>query len=120
MAKTLNEKIKAAMLEKEQAENRIKELVKKQKEQDRADRTRRLCKRMGMFESMIPESVNLTDEQFKSFLNLHVCTAANIERVQKTVMDNEKAAILGSTTIEAKPAEIAVNKPPQAVKHTAS
>ena len=28
----------------------------------------KLCKRMGLFESMLPESISLTDEQFQIFL----------------------------------------------------
>ena len=49
-------------------ENQRKKLIQEQKQQERKDRTKRLCKRMGLFESMLPESISLTDEQFQIFL----------------------------------------------------
>lgn len=46
----------------------VGKLIQEQKQQERKDRTKRLCKRMGLFESMLPESISLTDEQFQIFL----------------------------------------------------
>ena len=68
MAKTKAEKIADIELQLEQLENQRKKLVQEQKIQERKDRTKRLCKRMGLFESMLPESISLTDEQFQIFL----------------------------------------------------
>ena len=42
--------------------------MQEQKEQERKDRTNRLCKRMGLFEKLLPDCIKLTEEQFKSFL----------------------------------------------------
>ena len=66
--KTLNEKIEAAQAEITQRENHLKELRAKQKEQERKDRNHRLCKRMGLFEKLMPDTIALTDEQFQTFL----------------------------------------------------
>ena len=68
MAKTKAEKIAAIELQMTQLENQRKKLIQEQKQQERKDRTKRLCKRMGLFESMLPESISLTDEQFQIFL----------------------------------------------------
>ena len=68
MAKTKAEKIAAIELQMTQLENQRKKLIQEQKQQERKDRTKRLCKRMGLFESMLPESISLTDEQFHIFL----------------------------------------------------
>ncbi len=68
MAKTKAEKIADIELQLTQLENQRKKLVQEQKQQERKDRTKRLCKRMGLFESMLPESILLTDEQFQIFL----------------------------------------------------
>ena len=68
MAKTKAEKIAAIELQMTQLENQRKKLIQEKKQQDRKDRTKRLCKRMGLFESMLPESISLTDEQFQIFL----------------------------------------------------
>ncbi len=51
-----------------QLENKRKRLIQEQKEQERKDRTNRLCKRMGLFEKLLPDSITLTEEQFKTFL----------------------------------------------------
>ncbi len=51
-----------------QLENKKKRLIQEQKEQERKDRTNRLCKRMGLFEKLLPDSITLTKEQFKTFL----------------------------------------------------
>lgn len=74
MAKTKAEKIADIELQLEQLENQRKKLVQEQKIQERKDRTKRLCKRMGLFESMLPDTIPLTDEQFQIFLEKTVAT----------------------------------------------
>ena len=68
MAKTRLEKIESIKTEITQLENQRKRLLQAEKEQERKDRTRRLCKRAGLMESMLPDTISLTDEQFKIFL----------------------------------------------------
>jgi len=68
MAKTKAEKIAGIEEEIRQLENKKKRLIQEQKEQERKDRTNRLCKRMGLFEKLLPDSITLTEEQFKAFL----------------------------------------------------
>ena len=46
----------------------LKELLQKQKVQERKERTHRLCERGGYLESILPEYVSLTAEQVKTFL----------------------------------------------------
>ncbi len=68
MAKTKLEKIAGIEEEIRQLENRRRQLIQEQKTQERKDRTKRLCRRMGLFESLLPDSIPLTEEQFKTFL----------------------------------------------------
>ena len=68
MAKTKQEKIASIQEQIQQLKNQEKQLLQQQKEQERKDRTKRLCKHMGLFESLLPDTIPLTDEQFKSFL----------------------------------------------------
>lgn len=68
MAPTLAERIKKIETEIRQLENRRKQLLQQQREQQRKERTKHLCSRMEYFESLLPETINLTDEQFKAFL----------------------------------------------------
>ena len=66
--RTLEERIAAAQSKKEKEENNLNRLLQEQKEKDRAARTHRLCKRMGMLEEMLPDTIRLNDEQFQQFL----------------------------------------------------
>jgi hypothetical protein len=94
MARTTNDRIAAIELEMEQLANQRKELLQKQKEADRKARTNRLCKRGGLFESMLPDTITLTDDNFKLFLEKTAAnefgrrTLANI----KTEQDKQTAA----------------------------
>lgn len=74
MAKTTTEKIENLQEQIEQLENQRKRLLQQQKEQERKDRTKRLCKRAGLLESMLPETIPLTDEQFKILLEKTLLT----------------------------------------------
>lgn len=74
MAKTKAEKITGIEEEIRQLENKRRQLIQEQKAQERKDRTKRLCRRMGLFESLIPDSIPLTEEQFKTFLEQTVAT----------------------------------------------
>ena len=74
MAKTKIEKIAGIEEEIRQLENKKKRLIQEQKEQERKDRTNRLCKRMGLFEKLLPDTIPLTEEQFKTFLEQTIAT----------------------------------------------
>lgn len=89
--------------------------MQEQKAQERKDRTKRLCRRMGLFESLVPDTIPLTEEQFKTFL-------------EKTVMSDQARRILdeltarNAPTAPAQDAETAAqgNTPPAAkTAHTA-
>lgn len=74
MAKSYDERIAKTKLKIEQEQNRMKQFIQKQKKEERNAWTKRLCTRMGLFESMLPDSIPLTDEQFKIFLEKTVTT----------------------------------------------
>ena len=68
MSKTSLEKI--ANWDEEIAQIRNKQKLEKQKhaKAERAARTKRLCSRHGLLESMLPEIAGITDEQYKSII----------------------------------------------------
>ena len=92
MAKTKAEKIADIELQLEQLENQRKKLVQEQKAQERKDRTKRLCKRMGLFESMLPDTIPLTDEQFQIFLEKTVATEYGRRILDGLIAQNAAAA----------------------------
>jgi len=96
MSKSRIEKIESIKTEIEQLENQRKKLIQQQKEQERKDRTRRLCKRAGLLESMLPETITLTDDHFKTFL-------------EKTLLNDTSRRILNSLTSQATTASRAIS-----------
>lgn len=74
MAKTKTEKIASIEEQIAQLENQRKQLQQQQKEQERKDRTKRLCRRMGLLESLLPDAIPLTDEAFKTLLEKTILT----------------------------------------------
>ena len=74
MAKTKAEKIAGIDEEIRQLTNKKKRLIQEQKEQERKDRTNRLCKRMGFIEKLLPGTIPLTEEQFKTFVEQTIAT----------------------------------------------
>lgn len=92
MAKTKAEKIADIELQLEQLENQRKKLVQEQKIQERKDRTKRLCKRMGLFESMLPDTIPLTDEQFQIFLEKTVASEYGRRILDGLIAQNAAAA----------------------------
>ena len=57
-----------------QLENKKKRLIQEQKEQERKDRTNRLCKRMGFIEKLLPDTIPLNEEQFMTFVEQTIAT----------------------------------------------
>jgi len=62
----------------QEEQRRLKLLEKKQTERDRKDRNHRLCKRHGYLESILPDTINLTDEQFQDFVKQHIANKHGI------------------------------------------
>jgi len=75
MAKTTAEKIAERKSQIIELQNQCKKLAQEQKEKERKARTSRLCKRMGLLESLLPDTIPLTDEQFKTFLEKTVANS---------------------------------------------
>ena len=71
--RTLEQRIAVAKTKMEQSEKELNKLLKEQKEKDRAARTHRLCKRMGLLESMLPDTILLTESRFIILIQLTKC-----------------------------------------------
>lgn len=97
MAKTKTEKITSIEEEIRQLENKRRQLVQEQKAQERKDRTKRLCRRMGLFESLLPDTIPLTEEQFKTFLEKTVATEQSRRLLDElTAQNTARAAAQGA------------------------
>jgi hypothetical protein len=67
--KTAAEKLSIVEEQIKELENQKKELLQQQKTAARKARDHRLCKRGAYLESIIPDTIPLTDEQFYQFLD---------------------------------------------------
>lgn len=115
MAKTKTEKITSIEEEIRQLENKRRQLVQEQKAQERKDRTKRLCRRMGLFESMLPDTITLTDEQFKTFLEQTVAAEHS-----RRILDELTAQNAATATVQgAEPAAQSNTHPAEKTTYTA-
>jgi len=93
MSKTRQEKIDNINARIAQLENQRKEEQQKQKAEERRIRDRRLYKRAGLFESLLPSSIALTDEQFNTFLIRTVANDYGLDKLAEIIAEGEKTAI---------------------------
>ena len=111
MAKTKQEKIEGIQAEIKQLENQMKELIQKQKEDARKARTKRLCSRGGYLESRLPETITLTDEQYKILLEKTLFTeyareilnGLTVQNAEKTAETQENVTEPNGADIELEP-----------------
>jgi len=100
----LNSKIEKAQAEMKQKENYLKELKQKQKDAEKKQRNHRLCKRMGHFEKLMPDTIPLTDEQFYSFLEKAVANDYGKRTLANIIAQGEKSQASTGETPQPKPA----------------
>ena len=95
-----------------QLENELKVLENQEKEAERKARTKRLCRRGGFIESLLPDTVILSDDRFESFVKRHIANKYGTDMLNKLKTEQEKED--GATTIvESKQSTVApkVNLP---------
>lgn len=96
MAKSKIEKIASIEEEIRQLKERQRLLQQQHNAQERKDRTKRLCRRMGLFESLLPDTIPLTDEQFKTFLAKTVNTEQSRRILDELTAQNAATATQGA------------------------
>ena len=106
MAKTTQERIEALQHEIQQKQNQEKQLRQRFREEQRKARNHRLCKRHGLFEKVLPETIDLTDEQFEKFVKQHIGNEHGRRMLAKlTAQDStDKAPAKPTTSPQAAPA----------------
>ena len=125
--KSRNDRIAVIEKEMEELEKQKKKLIAEQKEIDRKARTNRLCKRHGLFESLLPDIIDLSEDDFKLFLEKTVANdfgrrtlAALIAEQSKpvTTMSTDKAAAVTEPVTPLSAKAVAIVTEPAIDKHT--
>ena len=75
MAKNRQDKIDKLEAQIAKQQNQVKLEKKKQNEEIRKAKTKRQIARHGLLESILPDTIDLTDEQYKTFLEKHVANS---------------------------------------------
>lgn len=112
MSQTKIEKIASIEDEIKQLRERQKQLQQQHNAQERKDRTKRLCRRAGLLESMLPDTIPLTDEQFKMFLEKTILTdqsrrlldGLTAQNAARAIPQSAEAAAQGNATPPSKTA----------------
>ena len=92
--KTTAEKIAIQQARKEQMEAEIKRLLQQQKAEERKVRNQRICKRGGLIESLLPDTINLTDEQFNTFMHMTIANKFGKDKLAQLIAESEKKAAI--------------------------
>ena len=77
--KTYMEKIASKDEQIQQLLNQKKQLLQKQKADERKTKIKRQCYRHGVLEKHMPELITLTDEQFETYIKKYLLTAPKVE-----------------------------------------
>jgi len=101
MAKTRQDKIDNLNERIAQLENQRKEEHRKQKAEERKIRDRRLYKRAGLLESLLPETIPLTDEQFNTFLHRTVANSFGRDKLTQIIAEGNSNPPANAPTVQA-------------------
>ena len=112
MAKTTAEKIANKDERIQQLLNEKKQLIQKQKADERRTRTSRLCRRHGLLEKYLPDLIAITDEQFEAFVKKAISNNYGRDALAEIV--GKASKIAASQTAEA----AAQSNPTHAAKST--
>jgi len=89
--KTTTEKIQAERERKQQIDNEIKRLLQQERAEERKKRNHRICKRGGLLEKLLPDTIALTDEQFEQFLKKVMLNDQTRRTLERYTAQGEKA-----------------------------
>jgi len=88
--KTTAERIEAMRTEKAQVEAEIKRLQNLHKAEERKKRNHRICKRGGLIESLMPDTIGLSDERFNDFIKRTTANDYGRKTLATLVAEQEK------------------------------
>jgi hypothetical protein len=115
--KTKADRIAEIDLEIEQLTNQRKQLEAQERERARKERTNRLCKRGGLLESMLPDTIKLTDEQFQTFFEKTLLTDFTRRTLAAIGAENAAPTAEAQGDTETQTADLPAEKPTGAAQN---
>jgi len=111
MPKTTAEKIATKREQIQQLQNEEKQLLQKQKKEERTARTRRFCSRHGLLEKYMPDLATITDEQYETFIRKGINTSYGQKILAEIVGDTGATAAQQTTETTAQSNTVPTAKP---------
>ena len=118
MAKTKLERITTIEERILQLQNQKKQLVQKQKEDERKARTNRLCRRHGLLEKFMPDIISITDEQFEELIKRTIASNRGRETLAEITRSANASTAKKATETTAQPNPTPPAKPNHATNST--
>ena len=115
--KTKADRIAEIDLEIEQLTNQRKQLEAQERKRARKERTSRLCKCGGLLESMLPDTIKLTDEQFQTFFEKTLLTDFTRRTLVAIGAENAAPAAEAQTDTKTPTADRPAEKPTGAAQN---
>ena len=88
--RTRPERISVKRAELIQMQNELKRLEREEKEAERKARTKRLCKRAGFIESILPDTITLSDDRFEKLVKMHFANVHGAKMLNDLLTEQEK------------------------------
>ena len=88
--RTRTERISAKRATLIQMQNELKKLEKEEKDAERRARTKRLCRRAGFIESLMPDTITLSDDRFDRFVKKHFANSYGVKILNELVAEQAK------------------------------
>ena len=108
--KSTTEKIELQREKMVQMENELKRLMRQQKEEERKARTRRICQRGGLIESLLPDTIILSDERFKAFLEKTIANKFGRDMLSSLKTEQEKETAQNTETPHQQGEKVSIGK----------
>ena len=118
--KTTAERIEAAKLEKAQMEAEIKRLLHLQKAEERKKRSHRISTRGAHIESLLPDTIGLTDARFFTFLEKTVANDFGKKILATLTAEQERESAKNAVNTTAANGGTSAAKPEAAAKNSGS
>jgi len=118
--KTVEQQIAEAQEKIKQEQNALKKLQKKQTEQNNKARNHHLCKRHGFLESILPDLIDLTDEQYQKFVKQHIANSHGIDALEKIKAQGATATLPKPADATVQSASTVTAKSPETTLHPAN
>ena len=96
--RTTTEKMEDTREKIAELQNYLKKLENTDKEAKRKARTKRLCRRGGFLESVLPETITLSEDRFDAFVKKHIANDHGLRILNKLLAEQEKEDADNTTT----------------------